>query len=361
MRYLATKGLLEGAFLACGVLAVGCVSRPGPLAGHPGSAGGWPAIGDAADLASRDSARWDLPEEADPSLGGAGAVRVRVAWPRFRTQAIPLSATAVDLDLLSPTSTIATASIVRAATDSATLRGIATGSYTIRAVARREDGTVAAQSTASVVVRTNRVASATLALAPASMPRLDFISPAQGPPGSQVILYGVNLRPPAGSTYSVLVDGQPVSSYYLQAGDSYVTIASLPGTAATSAISIVVDGIAIPASQMRVFRRLTFDRVEVSPATLSLQPGATCSFTAKAFIGAGTDSTEVTGLPFQWSLAVQIPAPSGGGFGMSTPSYTLSEGYLQVGSWFSTGSVTVKAEAGNATYSKFGTASVVVE
>lgn len=279
---------------------------------------------------------------------GVGSVRVGVRWPDYQAQAIPFSASKLDVTLLSASTTVATASIVRPAA-SATLAGLPVGSYTVQIEARRSDETVVADATSPVTVVANRVAAASLVLTPRFAPRLDYLYPTSGPAGTPIGLYGANLAPPADGTYSVLVDGQPVPKSMLQPGSSTVYLTDLPSWAGNSAtIAISVDG--IQASQQLVFTRQVIDHLTISPATASLATWQSLTYKATAYQDAA-GTVEVPNVAFNWSLTDLNPPPDPL---QGSNSFTLSGGIFQA---TATGSATVRVESGG----KFATASVVVD
>lgn len=293
--------------------------------------------------------------EAPPVLAeaGNGSVRIGIRWPAYETQAIPLSATTLDVAMLNATSTpVATASIVRPAS-SATLTHLLAGTYTIELKARRSDAskTVVADATASIAVVANRIAAASLALVPKFPPRLDYLYPTSGPAGTAIALYGANMAPPAGGTYSVLVDGLPVPNSLLQAGSSMVYLTDLPSWAGNSAtISLSVDGLSVPVSQERVFTRQVIDHLTLTPATASLATYQSQTYTATAYQDqAGT--VVVPNVSFSWSLTDVYPPPD---VMLGSSAFSLNGGVFQA---TATGSATVRVEAGG----RFATASVTVD
>lgn len=291
-------------------------------------------------------------ENASPSFAGYGEVRVAVKWPSYQTQAIPLSAAALDVALLDAAGTaVATASIVRP-TSSATLSRMRVGAYIVRIAARRADvqQTIVADATASLAVVANRIAQASLALVPKFAPRLDSIYPTSGPPGTAIALYGANLGAPPGGTYSVLVDGQPVPNALLQPGSSTVYLTDLPSWAGNAAsISVSVDGLAIPDGQVQVFTRQVIDHLTISPTSATLATYQSRTFTATAYQDAA-GTVPVPGVTFSWLLTDQNPPP---GVMPGSNPFSLSNGVFSA---TATGSATVRVEAGG----KFATASVLV-
>lgn len=289
---------------------------------------------------------------AEPAAAGFGSVRVGVRWPGYEAQAIPFSATSLDVTLLNASSApVATASIVRPAS-STTLTRMPAGTYTLKIEARRGDTarTVVADASAPLIVVANRQATASLALTPKFGPRLDYIHPTSGPPGTSIALYGANLGAPAEGTFSVLVDGLPVPQSLLQPGSSTIYLTDLPNWAGNSAtISVSVDGVRVPKSQERVFTRQVIHHLTLTPATASLATYQQQVYTATAYQDqAGT--VTVPGVTFAWSLTDLVPAPDAT-FGSN--HFTLSNGMFRA---TATGSATVRVEAGG----KVATASVVV-
>lgn len=288
---------------------------------------------------------------AQVPAAGVGAVRVGVRWPAYQAQAIPYSAAALEVALLSGSTPVATASIVRPAS-SVTLSSLPAGTYTVQLEARRDDEakTVVADASASIMVVANRIAAASLVLTPKFAPRLDYISPTSGPPGTPIGLYGANLWSGSTGTVSVLVDGLPVPDAMFDAG-STIYLYDLPSWAGNSAsISVVVDGIGIPESQVKVFTRQVIHHLKLAPSSVTLATYQQQTFTATAYADAG-ETTPVSGVAFDWSLTDLVPAPTGAA---GNNGFTLSGGVFRA---TATGSATVRVQSGD----KFATASVVVD
>lgn len=291
-----------------------------------------------------------------PPTEGFGNVQIGVRWPSYQAQAIPYSAVALDIAILNAGDTpVATASIVRPAA-SVTLSRVPVGTYTVRLTARQGDAakTVVAEATSPIDVIANRIAAANIPLIPTYAPRLDYIHPTSGPPGTQITLYGANLAPlQSNGTYSVLVDDRPMQASMVQTfGKTQVYLMDLPSWAGdTATLSISVDGLRIPASQERVFTRQVIRKIAISPETVEhLATHQPQPFTATAY--RDTDGTvQVPGVTFNWSLADQYPPTSGP---MDVSPFTLSGGLFKA---TATGSVTVRVEAGGC----YATASVVID
>lgn len=306
--------------------------------GGSGAQGNFPSQGVGADSRNDDPGA-GLSAMADPDRG---MIVVSVRWPRYGIQAVPFSTREIALLLMGSGSVpAATASILRPAS-SATLSAIATGSYTLTAAARRGDAgkTVVAEASASIRVFANRVANAVLKLVPKFVPQLDFLDPQSGPPGTTVRLYGINLAPPAGGTYSVTVDGVPLPGSKLQPGSSTIVITEFPdGNSATAAVAVSVDGIPVQEDQVQVFTRFVVDHLRIVPASASLTPGATMSFSATAYRDAA--ETQTVELPIDWRLEDMVPPFDP--FSQGLPAFSLDNRVLTVRA---TGSVTVVARAG---------------
>ncbi len=322
----------------------------------------WPSGFALAAALAASACTGSRPHSLAPEVGGPeanspggpaayGEVRVTVRWPSYGTQTIPSSATMLDISVLDASLVaVATASIARPASTAALAR-IASGAYTISVLARRPDATTVAEATSSVTVIANRVAQANLTLIPRFGPRLDYLWPAAGPPGTAIFLYGANLAAPPNGTFSVIVDGLPVPGSLLQPGGTPV-LTSLPAWAGLNAtISISVDGLDVPSSQARVFTQQIVDHVAISPASATISTDASESFTAIAYQDA-SGTLPIPGVSFTWSLADQVPA--------SDPltdffPYSLTDGFFQTKT--TTGSVIVQAQAGG----KTGSASVTIQ
>lgn len=353
-------GFLLGAVASLAIvgLAAGCTAwqRPGPSI-DSAAARRQPA--DTTTAARANGPAADSVGSSIPATvhAGRGAIVLRVKWPDYRTQAIPFSTHEIGIFLRSAgaapgAAPIATASIVRPST-TATLSAIATGSYTLALEARRGGSarTLVAEASTSVAVFANRVSQAHLVLVPKIVPQLDFIEPTSGPPGTVVYLYGANLAPPAGGTYSVTVDGVPVPALKLQPGANTIVITNMPsGNQATSAVAVSVDGVPVPDSQIKVFTRFLVDHIRIDPASATMSAGATMSFSATAFQDAAETAT--ADLAIQWRLADLVPPADP--FSLDPPPFSIES---QVLAARATGSVTVVASAGG----KEATASVKVE
>lgn len=289
----------------------------------------------------------------EASEAAFGSVRVGVRWPEYQAQAIPFSTAALEVALLNAGNTpVATASIVRPAS-STTLTRLPVGTYTVRIEARRSDAsrTVVADASSPITVAANRIAAASLVLTPLFGPRLDYIHPTSGPPGTAIALNGANLWPPEGGTYSVLVDGVPVPTSMLQPGASTVYLTDLPSWAGNSVtLSISVDGVTVPASQHKVFTRQVIHHLALTPTSATLATHQQQVYVATAYQDAA-GTVPVPGVAFSWSLTDVYPQPDAA-FGSNY--FTLSNGVFKA---TATGSVTVRVEAGG----KFATASVVVD
>jgi hypothetical protein len=270
-----------------------------------------------------------------------------VRWPAYQTQVIPASAATLELVLTQGAETIKTLVLDRAQS-TATFSRIPVGTYTLSAWARRSDAarTSVAMGSASVTIRANQIARPTLTMTPALAPRLDYLYPSKGLASRAIFLYGENLVPPPGGTYSVTVDGRPVPSTLLQPpSTTYLVVTELPPWAgATSSFALSVDGVVIPKSQERVFTRQVLHHVTVMPSIIHLASGSVRDFTVTAWADAG--ESEVLDLPATWSLHDADPADA---FAL-TPWGTLTCGP-------STGSVTLQAWIGG----MVGTASVTVD
>lgn len=323
------------AFVLVPLLAVGCTANA--------------LRGTVPSTAQAPGAEAPLVEASEAAFG---SVRVGVRWPDYQAQTIPFSAAALEVALLNGSTPVATASIVRPAS-SATLTRLPVGTYTVRIEARRSDTskTVVADASAPITVVANRIAAASLVLNPLNGPRLDYIHPTSGPPGTSIALNGANLWPPSGGTYSVLVDGLPAPTSLLQPGINTVYLTDLPSWAGNSAtLSISVDGVPIPVSQHKVFTRQIIHHLALTPTTATLATHQQQAYVAKAYQDAA-GTIQVLGVAFSWSLTDVYPQPDAT-FGSNY--FTLQSGIFKA---TATGSATVRVEAGG----KFATASVVVD
>lgn len=290
--------------------------------------------------------------DAGAMPAGRGAIALAIRWPAYESQAIPASTSRLDLELRDAQDRLAaTASLVRpASTASFTLLPV--GNYALQAHARRALGDVAASGSATVRVIANRRVPADLTLVPIRAPRLDMIVPERGTGEDAIYLYGANLLPPAGGTYSVLVDGLPVPNNYLQKGDSYIILNRLPSWAGLAPrLSVSVDGLGIPPEQVQTYTRQVIDHLTLTPSQIVLAREASQSYTAIAW----RDHAEAfpdAGVAIDWMLTVHEPAPDP--LNPAPPALWLVGSNLYAGSVPAT--ATIRVTAGG----KSATASVIV-
>jgi hypothetical protein len=291
-------------------------------------------------------------ETAVPS--GRGAVLVSVRWPAMQTQAMPSNTSTLDLELRSGSNAlVATASIARPQV-TASLTAIPVGSYSLSGFARAANGAITASGSTSVRIVPNRGVPAGLVLVPSFQPRLDAIIPTSGPPDTLIRLFGANLAPAQDGTYSVLVDGRAVPSAMLQSGSDLVYLMGLPAWAGASArIAISVDGIAIPAEQVRTFSSRIIDHIVISPDTATLATYGTQRFTATAY-GDAAEKVALSGIDFTWSMEDVVPTSVSGPASSDPAPFSFFNGYFAAKD--ATGSATIVASAGGRT----ATASVQV-
>lgn len=290
---------------------------------------------------------------ASTEAAGHGAIGVAIRWPGYDSQAIPLSTIRLDLELRDAGNRLtATASIARpAATASFALLPV--GSYKLLALARRTLGDLAASGSAEVRVIANRKVSADLTLVPTSAPRLDMIDPERGDGDTPITLFGANLLPPPGGTYSVLVDGLPVPNSSLQKGEKMIILTRLPSWAGlTASLSVSVDGLEIPADQVRTYTRQVIDHLTLTPSHSVLAREASQSYEAIAW----KDVAEYLpdhGVAIAWTLTIHDPAPD--------PVNPAPPPLWLVGSNLYTGTVPATATLRVTAGGKSATASVIVQ
>lgn len=292
---------------------------------------------DASGLAAQDDAlAVTVGPSGGPGLTAArGALSVAIKWPEgYTTQAIPLSATRLDLFLKSGTTIVATASVVRPET-TASMNDLDAGPLTLLAEARRTDGSLVASGSVELTVYVNRVVTAGLRLIPVKMPYVSFLSPEQGVIESGVKINGSDLSAPPGSTYSVLIDGRAVPQSSLFPGSSVIEIRPLPDWTSTHAtITVTVDG--IPAETQPVYRRLNLGWITISPAEPATKTNQPIYFTATAFEQDG--STVSPDPKFFWEITSQPPNSEG--------AFTIN---MNTGHFVATaeGSCDIRASLGN--------------
>lgn len=247
--------------------------------------------------------------EALPEGHGSGEVRVAVRWPELSIQAIPLSASELEVALTRTGTTVATGSIVRPVTVGR-LTAIPAGSYVLAVQARRLDAgrTVVAQATASIDVVANRVASAALVLAPSRPPRLTSLSRASVRVGGAVFLNGENLGVPQGGTYSVLVDDRPIPALDLQPSNNQIAFLAPSWLASNSTVKVSVDGLL--ASGVLSLSKRVLHHLRIGPENATVSVGASQAFQFRAFLDAGETQEATDDVAFVATLTDCDPSPN---------------------------------------------------
>lgn len=220
-----------------------------------------------------------------PAPDGTGGVRVAVRWPAYEAQQLTYSTVALDVAVLdAQLATVATASIVRPAAE-ARLARVPSGLYTLAVQAKAADRTVTAQASASLRIVPNRLASVPLSLVALRVPVVSGLSRSVVQAGGSFWIFGTNLLPPAGGTYSVMVDGKAVPNSALQPGDTAIAVTAAPAwLTATSRVSLSVDGIAAAGSWPLALR--VIDHVSITPAIATMSVGSSQTFQWRAYLDA---------------------------------------------------------------------------
>lgn len=238
---------------------------------------------------------------------GAGGVRLSVRWPRYEAQQLPFSTVAIDFALRDAQSVaVATASIVRPASEALLMR-IPSGAYTLSAEARAADRTVTARASAALQVVPNRLTAVPLTLEILNVPTVTGLSRSIVRAGGSFWVFGAHLSPPAGGTYSVMVDGQALPAASLQPGAAAIAVTRAPQwLTANSHVSVSVDGVLALGSPALALRAI--DHVSITPAIATMSAGSSQTFQWHAFLDAAGTQETADDLQFAASLTAVSPS-----------------------------------------------------
>lgn len=337
----------KAAILSLSLLAIGCVAVPRSVV---------PPV--QPQLAAATQA---APVEM---TAGMGSVTIRVRWPGYQTQLLPLSTQTLDVTVRDASSAlVGSATLTRnsgESTATATIERIPSGQVTVRAEAKNSGGTVVASGQQVLTLEANKKTPLSLTLNPTNPPSITSFSPVAGGPGTSVTLSGDNF-PTGDVTYSLSVGGVSVSATQMQAFGSSSFQFYVPEGATTSAITFTVDGVTTTSTGSFT----TVASLSLSPATgPALATGSTRVYTATAF---DASNATVSAAAVTWSLSNltglnQSTDPAAGiaSLGSFSPSTGTTDGSGQASSTFAasaTGSGWVNVYSG----SSRATASVTVE
>lgn len=214
--------------------------------------------------------------EANALPPGTGAVVIEVEWPKRSAQYIPSGTLRFDLTArkLGQGAPLATASLVFP-NKAVTLSPIPAGTTSIEATAFDADfgGKILASGSVAIDVLANATVAASLELVAASALAITSIEPLNGVAAD---LMTVRVKGVVGGLVTAKIGGAAatVSNISVDADGTGTLGVQVPPTATSGPVFLFSDG--QTAFSSALFTRIA--SVNVSPATLSLTPGATAAF-----------------------------------------------------------------------------------
>ncbi len=288
---------------------------------------------------------WSIPQPK-PALSsgqavaeGGAALDIRIKWPAKRVQLLPGSVSRVDLTVKSGSAILAgPRSILRvpaSAQATGSFEHLPVGVVTLWASARDASEVEIASGSTLVTLVPNRRVAATLELTPTNGPVISDFSPKAAGPGTWVTVAGNNFS--SAMQMSVLVGGVPAGNTDPRGKTELVF--QVPAGATTSAISVVVDGIAaISAAEFT-----TLGSISLSPTVAQVvATGSNIPLTVTAF-DTSNPPVVVLGATVNWYLSdltgvnpvllptpAPTPTPSPTPLPTPTPTPTATPSYAPV-------------------------------
>lgn len=290
-----------------------------------------PAGGLQADPQGRVAPHPDMDPHLLPAVVLTGSVRITIRWPARTNQAIPQSATRLEVAAFREGATTPWKTLTadrppgdQSSTTSLTFDRMPVGTYQFTAAARDAQNRIVASGNAPGVLLPNQLVRVNLHLFTTDAPAITGLGAAAAVPGQRVAIFGRAFGENAGSPVTVAIGGTTLPGQNVERITDGMLVVTVPPGVASGKVKVMTGGLEAESAEILGI----IARLEASPSIAHThQPAGRVRFSLKAFDAQGGElpATAVDWRilsmecedPGESCLDVAVPGPEAGMFDAS--------------------------------------------